>query len=155
MVSGPPNAGVTGPPAHRVLRLMMKSSTAAQGQVDGAWWPRSASPAMEFPDLVMALSSWVGPISRVAYRLDAWNATAPNLTVDGWAVRLTGVHTIPANTVLVSGTKMRELRLLVVPPATPGGVARAVLRSAAGQRTVASAEEILTSNGVQTTVQSL
>jgi hypothetical protein len=37
---------------------------------------------------------------------------------------------------------------MVVPPATPGGVARAVLRSASGSDTVATATEILASNGV-------
>lgn len=65
-----------------------------------------------------------------------------------------GVHTIAANTVRVSGRKMRELRLLVVPPGTSGGVARAVLRSAASRDTVATAEEILASNGVRTATQS-
>jgi hypothetical protein len=132
----------------------MKPGAAGRGQVDGGWWPWSTDPGVEFSGLVMVLSSWIGPISRVAYRLDAWDATPSNLLVGGWAVRLAGVHTIAANTVLVSGTKMQELCLLVVPPGTSGGVARAVLRSAAGRDTVASAEEILTSNGVRTATQS-
>jgi hypothetical protein len=151
MVSGLPDAGVdrTVRPLRRTLRLKMKPGTAVRGHVDGGWWPWSTDPAAEFPDLVMALSSWIGPIGRLAYDLDAWDATAPNLIVDGWAVRLAGVHTLAANTVLVTGPKMRQLSLLVVPPGTPGGVARAVLRSTAGQDTVATVEDILASNGVR------
>ncbi|WP_237773871.1 DUF5994 family protein [Actinosynnema sp. ALI-1.44] len=43
-----------------------RHDTAAPGNVDGAWWPWSTDPAMEFPALVMALSSWVGPARHVA-----------------------------------------------------------------------------------------
>src|SRR5256885_4263215 len=47
--------------ARSEVRLRMKPSGAARGYVDGAWWPRSQDPAMEFPGLVLAMSSWVGP----------------------------------------------------------------------------------------------
>jgi hypothetical protein len=61
---------------------------------------------------------------------------------------LAGSATLEANTVEVTGTDQNRKRLLVVPPGTPGGVARSVLRSAAAPDTVAGAGEILTSNGV-------
>jgi Family of unknown function (DUF5994) len=156
MASGQANSHASGnvSPAQRAMRLMVKPGTAVQGQVDGGWWPWSTDPAVEFAELVMVASSWVGPISRLAYDPDAWDATAPNLIVGGWAVRLAAVHTIAANTVLLSGTKTRELCLLVIPPSTPGGVARAVLRSASGRDTVATAEEILASNGIRAAIQS-
>ncbi|MEV4319576.1 DUF5994 family protein [Actinocrispum sp. NPDC049592] len=53
-----------------------------------------------------------------------------------------------ANTVVLTGSDQKQIRLLVVPPATPGGVARAVLRSVSRPDTVATVEEILASNGV-------
>jgi hypothetical protein len=53
------------------------------------------------------------------------------------------------NTVVVTGPNQRRMSLLVVPPNTPGGVARAVLRSATEPDNVASVEEILTSNGIR------
>lgn len=62
---------------------------------------------------------------------------------------MVGSATLEANTVVVTGTDQNRMSLLVVPPGTPGGVTRAVLRLAAGPDTVATAEEILTSNGVQ------
>jgi hypothetical protein len=131
------------------VRLRMKPGTAARGYVDGAWWPRSHDPAAEFPGLVLAMSSWVGPVRRVAYHLGDWTSTNRELTVEGWSVRLIGYPTIDAHTVVVTGPNQRRMCLLVVPPETPGGVARAVLASAAGSDAVASVEEILVSNGVE------
>jgi uncharacterized protein DUF5994 len=63
------------------VRLWMKPNTAARGHADGAWWPRSHDPAAEFPGLVLAMSSWVGPIRRVTYHLDDWDPARRELTV--------------------------------------------------------------------------
>jgi hypothetical protein len=138
-------------PVRAEVRLRMKPNTAARGHVDGAWWPRSHDPAAEFPGLILAMSSWVGPIRRVTYHLHDWDTTTRTLTVEGWTVTLVGLSTLDANTVVVTGPNQRRMILLVVPPGTPGGAARAVLRAAARPDTVASAEEILASNGVRTT----
>jgi hypothetical protein len=140
-------------PVRAEVRLRMKPNTAARGHVDGAWWPRSHDPAAEFPGLVLALSSWVGPIRRVTYHLDDWDPARRELTVEGWTVTLVGLSTLDANTVVVTGSNQRRMMLLVVPPGTPGGAARAVLRSAAGPDTVDSVEMILASNGVRATRQ--
>ena len=153
MVTGQ-GAGTTANPdtaefAPGEVRLRMKSNTAARGYVDGAWWPRSHDPAAEFPGLVLAMRSWVGPVRRVTYHLDDWDSAGRALMVDGWSVTLVGLPTLEANTVVVTGPNHRRMMLLVVPPGTPGGLARAVLRSAAGPDTVASVEEILASNGVR------
>ncbi|MGB3438874.1 MAG: DUF5994 family protein [Actinophytocola sp.] len=125
----------------------MKARRPARG-VDGAWWPRSRDPEAEFPELVLVLSSWVGPVRRVTYHVDDWDAAGREVISEGWPVALVGSATIQPNTVLVTGTHQRERQLLVVPPSVPGGVARAVLRSTAGPGIVASAEEMLRSNGV-------
>jgi len=130
------------------LRLKIKPSTAARGIIDGAWWPRSTDPAAEFPALVMALSSWVGPARHMAYHPDDWAPATSTLIVENWAVHLEGSQAVQPNTVVVTGPNLKQLRLLVVPPATPGGVARAVLRSASRSDTVATVGEILASNGV-------
>ena len=127
----------------------MKPNMAARGYVDGAWWPRSHDPAVEFPGLVLAMSPWVGPVVRVSYHLDDWDKTRRELSVEGWSVTLVGLPTLEAHTIVVTGPNQRRMMLLVVPPGTPGGAARAVLRSAAGSDSVASVAEILASNGVQ------
>lgn len=139
-------------PLHRAgheLRLKMKPGTAARGIVDGGWWPWSTDLAAEFPALVMALTSWVGPARHLAYRADDWDPTpARTLTVDGWTIHLETPHTMPPNTVVLTGPNLRRIRVLVVPPATPGGVARAVLRSASSSDATATVADILASNGL-------
>jgi hypothetical protein len=133
------------------VRLQMKPNTATRGHVNGAWWPRSHDPVAEFPGLVLVMSSWVGPIRRVTYHLHDWATAGRELTVEGWMVTLVGLPTLDANTIVVTGQRL--MKLLVVPPGTPGGAARAVLRSAAAPDTVDSVEEILASNGVRATRQ--
>lgn len=142
------NDNATPRPARHELRLKIKPSTAARGNVDGAWWPRSTNPAAEFPTLVMASSSWVGPARHMAYHPADWDPAPSTLIVENWFVHLESTHAIHANTVVVTGPNLKQLRLLVVPPTTPGGVARAVLRSASRSDTGTTVEEILASNGV-------
>ncbi|WP_456341394.1 DUF5994 family protein [Streptomyces tendae] len=36
-----------------------------EGELDGAWWPRSRDITGEFPGLVPALSTYLGPVARV------------------------------------------------------------------------------------------
>lgn len=142
------NDDATLPRTKHQPRLEIKPGTAVRRTVDGAWWPRSTDPAAEFPALVMASSSWIGPARHVAYHPDDWDPAENTLIVENWAVHVEGSHAIPANTVVVTGPDLKQVRLLVVPPTTPGGVARAVLRSASRSDTVTTVEEILVSNGV-------
>jgi len=139
-------------PVRNAVRLRVKQSPATRGDVDGAWWPRSHDLAAEFPGLVLATSSWVGPVRRVAYHLDDWHtATSRELMVEGWTVDLAGSSTLQANTVVVTGPDQRRMGLLVIPPHTTGDIARAVLNATAGLGEVGSVEEILASHGVDTT----
>lgn len=41
-------------PAPAEARLRMKPNTATRGHASGAWWPRSATPAVEFPGGILA-----------------------------------------------------------------------------------------------------
>jgi hypothetical protein len=124
-------------PARCEVRLRVKPHAAARGSVDGAWWPRSDDPVAEFPGLVLATSSWIGPVRQVSFHPDDWHPARQELTVEGWRVGLVGSPTLEANTVVVIGPGSARMCLLVVPPGTPGSVARAVLRSAARPDTAA------------------
>jgi hypothetical protein len=135
-------------PAQRELRLTVKPSPAAVGHIDGGWWPWSTDPAVEFPALILAVSSWIGPAQRVAYYPDTWAPAGRTMIVEGRAVRVEPSNVMRPHTVFLTGPNRKQIRLLVVPPATPGGVARAVLRSASRSDTVATVAEILASNGV-------
>jgi hypothetical protein len=129
------------------LRLTMRPSKSG-GAVDGGWWPWSTDPETEFPGLIMALTSWLGPARDIAYDDDVWVTTARTLTVQSRPVRLTGSDGIPANTVQVTGLNLKTICLLVVPPNAPGRAARAILRSAYGSATTTTVADILNSNGV-------
>jgi hypothetical protein len=109
---------------------------------------RSTDLAAELPPLVSALLAWVGPVSRVSYHLDTWGTVARKVPVEGRVVRVEGFHSTDRHTIVVIGSDSRRVSLLVVPPGVPGGVARAVLRSAVGGDSTATVADILTSNGV-------
>jgi Family of unknown function (DUF5994) len=130
-------------------RTAMKPTGAASGYVDGGWWPRSTDPASEFPGLIGALHEYVGQVSRVVYNLDFWESAHRNLVVDGRVVRCEGFRTMNAHTVTVIGADSRRVTVLVVPPDTPVDNALAVLRTASGQDSTASVEDILASNGAR------
>jgi hypothetical protein len=137
-------------PPERALepRLTVKPHAALDRSVDGAWWPRSADAVAEFPGLVMALSSWVGPVTRVACHFDAWNLAVTKLVANGWPVILDDDPMLAPNTIVVTGADDRHLTMLVIPPHTAGTAARAMLRVAAARDTVLTADEILRSNGI-------
>jgi hypothetical protein len=127
------------PVAHQELRtevrLRMKGRPAARG-LDGAWWPRSLDPEAEFPGLVLVISSWVGPVCRVVYRVEEWDAAGVAATSDGWPFELEVSDALQPN-------------IVVVPPGVPGRVARAVLSSAAGPGAVESAAQALAGHGIR------
>jgi hypothetical protein len=135
-------------PVRTEVRLRVRPSTAVRCPVDGAWWPRSHEPTAEFPGLILAMSSWVGPVRRVDYSLDDWSPTTQSLTVEGWLVSLAGSSMLQRNTVAVTGTNQRQMCLLVIPPGTPGDVARAVLHLTAGSHAVGTVAEIFADHGI-------
>lgn len=130
----------------RTLRLSMKPKGYSGGAVDGAWWPRSANPMTEFPPLLAVLGA-DGQVRRVSYHLDSWERADRKLEAGDITVRMEGFHSIQPDTVTLVNSDYTRIRLLVVPPGTPGGVARAVLRSTATSNATATVEDILSSNG--------
>lgn len=134
-------------PVGAAPRLTMKPPAARGGAVDGAWWPRSTDAVAEFPALIARLSPG-GGIRRVSYHLGSWDRTGRTLDVGGITVRMEGFHSTQPDTVTLVNSDHTRIRLLVVPPGTPGGVARAVLRSAATSNATATVEDILTGNGI-------
>jgi len=71
----------------------------------------------------------VGPVERVSYNIDAWNAVPRKVRVDGKVVRMGGFRSQPAATLKVVG-EGRALTLLVVPPETDQQAAHRVLAAA-------------------------
>ncbi|ONI92129.1 hypothetical protein ALI22I_05880 [Saccharothrix sp. ALI-22-I] len=147
MISNQPDP-TTDPPTGRECRWTMNPHTGAQGLVDGGWWPWSTDPATEFPPLITAMAALGMPVLRVSYNLDTWDPSERRLTVRDTVVRLESFHTTQPHTVTMIGPDRAQTRLLVIPPATPGGAARAALRAAADIDSAATAEDILRWNNV-------
>lgn len=141
---GPSTDSTTG----RACRWTMKSPTAAPGLVDGGWWPWSTDPANEFPPLITAMAALGMRVLRVSYHLGTWAPTGRLLTVGDTDVRLEGFRTTQPHTVTMIGPGRARTRLLVIPPATPGGAARAALRAAADVDSTTTAEDVLRWNNV-------
>jgi hypothetical protein len=142
----PPSRAAAGAEVRLELK---KPSGAARGSVDGGWWPRSLEPEAEFPALVTALEERMDRVSRVVYNLDLWESAPRTLEAGGRVFRCGGFHSMDTHTVTAIGADSSRLDLLVVPPDTPGGAARAVLRSAADHDSTATVDDILASNGVR------
>ncbi|GAA5169390.1 DUF5994 family protein [Amycolatopsis dongchuanensis] len=120
----------------------------AVGLVDGGWWPWSVDPATELPRLAVALTERLGPIGRVRYNLGAWGPMTRQVRVAGRVVCFEGTDSLDSHTVVVIGSNSHLARVLVIPPSTRGGVARAVLRAASGSGSTDRGEDILASNGI-------
>jgi Family of unknown function (DUF5994) len=123
------SASSTIPTSLAVERLSVKSESPATGSVDGAWWPASRDLAVQIPELVAALAARMGPVERVGYNLDAWDAVPRRVRVGGDVVRMDGFRSQPAATLRMLGRR-KGLTLLVVPPEADEQAAQRILATA-------------------------
>jgi hypothetical protein len=124
----------TGPPAPAGLRLQLDPTMAGTGGVDGGWWPRSRDPDAELPGLIAGLGSSLGPVTRVALNLDAWDTAPRRVAVNGRRVHVGWFRHMDAHTIGVTRAFKDRAVLLVVPPqttTTAAGVAMAMAADAA------------------------
>ena len=77
-----------GPSAPPGLRLRLDPTLSNGGVLDGGWWPRSRDPDAELPGLIAGLEAAVGPITRVALNLDAWDTAPRRVAVDSRRVHV-------------------------------------------------------------------
>ena len=110
------------------VRLSLAASLG--GDVDGAWWLRSASMARELPDLVQAVRTPLGEVVDIDVNWSS-ESTAPVLStmsvemaakIHGSAARHR-LMTVTGNTAVAN--------ILLVPSSTPTALALMVLRHAA------------------------
>ena len=136
------------PPPPGSRRLQLDPTMAGTGAVDGGWWPRSRDPDAELPGLIAGLESSLGPITRVALNLDAWDTAPRRVAVDGRRVRVGWFHHMDAHTIGVTRAFQDRLALLVVPPETAGQAAQSAMAMAADATNGAGPAAILTAAGI-------
>jgi hypothetical protein len=98
------------------------------GDLDGAWWPHTASVAQELPELIGALVPRLGQIVDISVN---WSALSGSPNLD-WAYRAqtTGPAISRQRLMTVTG-QAAMAKLLVVPSRTSSTLALMVLRRAA------------------------
>lgn len=154
MTSGPHMYSASVPPRssgafdRRRLRLRLKPKAPPTGYVDGGWWPRSRDLAAELPALAEVLRVRLGVITRVGFALGAWDLGPFRALIDGHVIRLEGSRSLYENVVHVSGPGREPIRLLVVPPESPGPAGHDAMMVAARRGNADRPADILASSGV-------
>ncbi|MCX4981887.1 DUF5994 family protein [Streptomyces sp. NBC_00572] len=127
-------------PGTALLRL--RTTHSREGVLDGAWWPRSRDVGTELPALVRALTTHLGPITRVGLDTDAWEEVPTRVVVDDRVVRLDSFP-VGDDTVLITRGDNDHFALLVVPPDTTPDAARDAMARAVDADNLTQAAEIL------------
>jgi Family of unknown function (DUF5994) len=146
--STPTTAARTRPTAPPGLRLQLDPTMAGSGAVDGGWWPRSRDPDAEFPDLIAGLESSLGPITRLALNLTAWDTAPRRVAVDGRRIRVGWFRHMDADTIGVTRADQNRVVLLVVPPQATPAAAGTAMAMAADAATSAGPADILAAAGI-------
>jgi hypothetical protein len=143
---------ITAPPTQTAappgLRLQLDPTMAGTGAVDGGWWPRSRNPDAELPGLIAGLDTSLGPITRVALNLDAWDAAPRRVTVDGRHLRVGWFHHMDAHTIGLTRASQDRVILLVVPSQATAAGAGIAMAMAADAANSAEPAEILAAAGL-------
>ncbi|MDV5146776.1 DUF5994 family protein [Streptomyces sp. SBC-4] len=127
-------------PGTALLRL--RTTHSREGVLDGAWWPRSRDVATELPALVRALTTHLGPVTRVGLDTDAWEEVPARVVVDDRVVHLDSFP-VGDDTVLITRGDTDHFALLVVPPDMAPEAARDAMARAVDAGNVTQAAEIL------------
>ena len=145
-ITAPLSARPTAPPG---LRLQLDPTMAGTGAVDGGWWPRSRDPDAELPGLIASLDASLGPVTRIALNLDAWDTAPRRVAVDGRRVRVGWFRHMDAHTIGVTRAGQDRMTLLVVPPeATTAAAAEIAMAMAADAANGAGPADILAAAGI-------
>ena len=146
--STPTTAPPPRPPAPSGLRLRLGPTTTGTGTVDGGWWPHSRDPDAELPGLIAGLDSSLGPITRVALNLDAWDTAPRRVAVDGRRVRVGWFRHMDAHTIGLTRASQDRVILLVVPPQTTTAAAGIAMAMSADAANSAGPADILAAAGI-------
>jgi len=126
---------VVGRPSSRRVASPVRVALAGVlgGDIDGAWWPRTAAMARELPDLVEALHPALGEVLGIDINWSAYSPTPVLSTMSPDMAAKIGRNT-PHHRLMVLAGRSAVISLLVVPSMTAPPLAMMVLRRAAERR---------------------
>jgi hypothetical protein len=105
-----------------------------QGDVDGAWWPRTRDVQAELTALLTAVLPVAGRTRSVALHRDAWSSWPMRLQVTGHRVSLGWFTHIDTTAITISGSSHDPLRLRLIPFDTPPRIAAAAMTWASSDK---------------------
>jgi hypothetical protein len=122
------------PPAGPRVRLQDDQS--GRGLLDGGWWPRSADPAAELPELIAALDERRGRITRLMLGTADWDASRPRrICIDDpggrRVVKIGWFNTMPGGLLTAISARGDRTDLVTVPPGSSEQAAQAAMHQAA------------------------
>ncbi|MGW2939348.1 DUF5994 family protein [Streptomyces sp. NPDC001156] len=126
--------------------LRPETTHSREGNLDGAWWPRSRDIGRELPDLIRVLTGHLGPITRVGLDATAWDELPTRLVIDDQVVHIDSFP-VGDDTVLITPGDQNHFSLLVVPPHATADSARAAMARAVWADNVTHAAQILIDTG--------
>jgi len=148
VTSTPAAAASTRPAAPPGLRVQLDPTMAGTGVVDGGWWPRSRDPDVELPGLIAGLESSLGPITRLALNLTAWDSAPRRVAVEGRRVRVGWFRHMDPDMVGVTRAGQNRVALLVVPPRAARVAAGRAMAMAADAANSTGPADILAAAGI-------
>jgi hypothetical protein len=103
--------------APSAARLRLGTAPTRRTLLDGGWWPRSADPVAELPDLIHAIEDRCGRITRLLLNPAGWDSQPRWLGGAGRVVPLDWFPGHPAG-LLTAFCADDRADLLVIPPRT-------------------------------------
>jgi hypothetical protein len=116
-------------------RLQLQQDRSGRALLDGGWWPRSADPAAELPELVSVLDKRHGRITRIMLGTADWDDSRPRVLPVGpegrRVVKLAWFDTMPGGLLTAISATGERTDLVTVPSSRGEQAATAALRQAA------------------------
>lgn len=109
------------------------------GDIDGAWWPRTAAMARELPNLIEALHPTLGDVLGIDINWTV-NSPTPQLSTMSPEVAAKMSNSGPRHRLMFVAGRSAVLSLLVVPSMTAPPLAMMVMRRAA-ERSIPDSEK--------------
>ncbi len=128
----PPDAD---PPDRTVRAERLTVDEIGSGELDGVWWPTSATATEAVPQLVDDLPDGLGRVQRVALPRADWSDEQPKAaTVGGRPLRLAWFDGMRRHTARITFDTDAVITVLVLPPDTEQDAAESALRASAEER---------------------
>ncbi|SHN47644.1 DUF5994 family protein [Cryptosporangium aurantiacum] len=130
------------------VRLVLSEQRAGESVLDGAWWPRTRHPLVEFPLLMAEVVTVIGEVERMSLSGSGWLTTPRAVPFDRHRVEICWFSPNDQHEVVVLGKNDLVLELLVIPPATAPIAALAAMAAASRGTSATRGSQVLANHGV-------